>query len=185
MVDFQEYDNIAQKAASDFKRRFPKLDFDEILQEARIVIFKALSVIDESRDKGEIGQFLKQRVEWRLRDYCRKSRGLRYKEKNKINYVSLDGKDGENGGTVELDYADHAEYEAKQRRQSFLDEVACRVEKKLALKKENRLIYKWFFVDGQTVDEVSEKTGVARRTVANKRQEFLDSMLTSLKDLML
>lgn len=176
-----DFDNIAISCASAFKKRFPRLDYDDLLQEARLVILKA--TVDESKDAGEIAQFLKNLTNWRLQDVLRKEKGLRFKPENKVTLVSYEGISNEDYAPLSLDEAALKDFRAACRRRDFLEEIKYRVDKVLLKSKENQLLYQWVFIEGLTERQISKKTGVSLRTVCLKRQKMLDTIRLYLLDL--
>lgn len=175
--EFLPFDNIAVAAATRFKKRFPKLDFDDLLQEARIIIFKAN--LDESKSEGEQAKYLKTLVEWRLRDSLRISERLRYQDGNRIRFVGLEEVSSSKEEYCSIDRADFKKFKSSERRKNFLEEIKGTVESTLT--PEQKKLYQLVFVEGKTEREVSKQTGVTLRIVCAKRQELVDSLRIALK----
>lgn len=175
-----EFDNIAASVAANFKKRFPKLEYCDLLQEARIIVLKA--DVDENRDKGEIAQYLKNLVTWRLRDDLRKTQGLRCNEENRVKTV-LFSTSKKNDTINGLEARDFNYYRSSTRRQSFLDDVSIRINQALLKSREHQLLYGWIFIDGLSEMEIATKTGVALRIVCKKRQVLLDILREKLHGL--
>ena len=171
------FDNIAVAAATRFKKKFPKLDYDDLLQEARVVIFNAK--LDESKSEGEQAKYLKTLVEWRLKDSLRISERLRYKKSNRIHFVCLEESNSNKEEYCCIDRTDYKEYLSSERRKNFLEEVRGTVEETLS--PEQKKLYRLVFVEGKTEREVSKQTGVTLRIVCAKRQELVDSLRIALK----
>lgn len=181
MIYSMDFDNIAISCASAYKKKFPKLDYDDLLQEARLIILKA--DVDESKDTGEIAKYLKNLVNWRIQDVLRKEKGLRFKPQNKINLVSYDSLDSDDCKVASLDDTAFTNFKVLSRRKDFLEEVRERIDVALIKSKEMQLLYQWVFVDGLTERQIAKKTGVSLRIVCLKRQNLLDVIRLHLLDL--
>ena len=132
-------------------RKFSRFDFDETVDESRMLTIDAIGDYDET--KGSFGNFLKLKLNYY------------YLDKAKINPTSsLDELDN-NGEAIVDTLEDDYDFESKLLEKEEYSQLYRAIDK---LNKSQReiIIYKYFY--DMSINDIAKKMGLSYKTIANK-----------------
>ncbi len=132
-------------------RKFSRFDFDETVDESRMLTIDAIEDYDET--KGSFGNFLKLKLNYY------------YLDKSKINPTSsLDDLDS-NGEAIVETLEDDYDFESKLLEKEEYSQLYRAIDK---LNKSQReiIIYKYFY--DMSINDIAKKMGLSYKTIANK-----------------
>ncbi|WP_394268393.1 RNA polymerase sigma factor [Anaerococcus nagyae] len=132
-------------------RKFSALDYEEVVDESRIILIDAILEYDDS--KGTFGNYLKQKLYYHFLDECKKEQ-----------ISSLDDFDKEGTPLIDSlkdDYDLEKDLEDRQKYKELYEAI-----ENLPDDLRKIIVGKYFLA--MTNDELATKTGLSYKTVANK-----------------
>ena len=145
-------------------RKFSSFDFDETIDESKMLIIDAIEKYDET--KGSFGYFLKLKLRYHFLDKAKIEPSL-----------SLDELDSSGNPIVDSLEDDYDFEEELIEKENFKD--LYKAIENLDDKDRKIIVYKYF--GGMTIDQIADKLGLSYKTVANRTSLALKDLR---KDLM-
>lgn len=181
-LEFQRRDKIARTVARNFVRRFPRVEYDDALQTARVAYLSAPETLNATANPDAT---LARCLYFRLCDKLRREtigRGTTPRP-GTVNVSTVDAQRAERGtGAEALDDAALSRWQAAERRERVAGWVRRAVEKTLSQSPERvGALYRAYFERGETLKTAGAAFGLSESRTSQILTEFKRDVAQNLR----